>query len=137
VETVEKLAPYTVNVHFKDMAVEETPGGFLLSEVPLGDGMLDLKRMVDTIRRARPDVHFSLEMITRDPLEVPCVTDKYWTTFTDVNGLALARTLARVRANRPRQPLPRTGGLSLAQRYSLEVQFIERSIEYASRELGL
>ena len=26
------------------------------------------------IRAARPDVHFSLEMITRDPLEVPCLT---------------------------------------------------------------
>lgn len=136
-ETVEKLAPYTVNVHFKDMAVEETPSGFLLSEVPLGDGMLDLKRMVDTIRRVRPDVHFSLEMITRDPLEVPCVTDKYWTTFTDVNGVALARTLGRVRANRPRQPLPRTSGLSLPQRYSLEVQYIERSIEYAAKVLGI
>jgi sugar phosphate isomerase/epimerase len=136
-ETVEKLAPYTFNVHFKDMAVEETPTGFALSEVPLGDGMLDLKRMVDTVRRVRPDVHFSLEMITRDPLEVPCVTDKYWSTFADVTGLALARALARVRANRPRQPLPRIAGLSLPQRYSLEIEYIERSIEYASRHLGL
>ncbi len=83
-ETVEKLAPYTFNVHFKDMAVEETATGFLMSEVPLGDGLLDLKRMVDTIRGARPDVYFSLEMITRDPLDVPCVTDKYWATFGDV-----------------------------------------------------
>ena len=47
--------------------------GFLLSEVPLGEGMLDMKRMVATIRRARPEVYFSLEMITRDPLEVPCL----------------------------------------------------------------
>lgn len=136
-ETVEKLAPYTVNVHFKDMAVEETPSGFLLSEVPLGDGMLDLKRMVDTIRRARPEVHFSLEMITRDPLEVPCVSDTYWASFADVNGLALARTLTRVRSNRPRQPLPRTSGLSLPQRYALEIEYIDRSIEYASTRLGL
>jgi len=29
-ETVEKLAPYTFNTHFKDMAVEETEAGFNL-----------------------------------------------------------------------------------------------------------
>ena len=95
IETVEKLAPYTFNVHFKDMAAEETENGFRLSEVPLGEGMLDMKRIVDTIRRARPEVRFSLEMITRDPLEVPCLTEKYWSTFDDVNGVHLARTLAQ------------------------------------------
>ena len=47
IEVVEKLAPYTFNVHLKDMAAEECERGFLLSEVPLGEGMLDIKRMVD------------------------------------------------------------------------------------------
>jgi sugar phosphate isomerase/epimerase len=136
-ETVEKLAPYTFNVHFKDMAVEETQRGFLLSEVPLGEGMLDLKRMVDTIRRARPDVYFSLEMITRDPLEVPCVTDKYWATFADVNGGVLARALARIRANTPRAPLPRISGLTPDARHALELELVNRSIEYARDCLGL
>jgi hypothetical protein len=93
-EVVEKLAPYTFNVHLKDMAAEECERGYLLSEVPLGEGMLDITRMVDTVRRARPEVHFSLEMITRDPLEVPCLTDKYWATFDDVNGICLARLLS-------------------------------------------
>jgi 3-oxoisoapionate decarboxylase len=136
-ETVEKLAPYTFNVHFKDMAAAETRTGFLLSEVPLGQGMLDLGRMVETIRRARPEVHFSLEMITRDPLDVPCVTDKYWATFTDVNGIALARTLARIRASTPREPLPTIRGLSDRQRYELEVALVDRSIDYARAHLGL
>ena len=42
IETIEKLAPYTLNVHFKDMAAEETADGFRISEVPLGEGMLDM-----------------------------------------------------------------------------------------------
>lgn len=136
-ETVEKLAPWTFNVHFKDMALQETPTGFLMSEVPLGEGLLDLKRMVDTIRRARPEVYFSLEMITRDPLEVPCITDRYWATFGDVCGLALARALERVRANTPRAPLPSIRGLSTAERYALEVELVSRSITYARDHLGL
>lgn len=136
-ETVEKLAPWTFNVHFKDMALEETETGFLMSEVPLGEGMLDLKRMVDAIRSARPEVFFSLEMITRDPLVVPCLTDKYWATFTDVNGAVLAQALSRMRANKPRAPLPSIAGLSEADRYRLELELVDRSISYASKELGL
>jgi sugar phosphate isomerase/epimerase len=136
-ETVEKLAPYTFNVHFKDMALQETDTGFLMSEVPLGEGLLDLKRMVDTIRRARPEVYFSLEMITRDPLEVPCLTDKYWATFGDVCGLALAKALDRIRTNKPRAPLPSIKGLSTDERYALEIELVGRSITYARDHLGL
>lgn len=136
-EVVEKLAPYTFNVHFKDMAVEEYRDGFLMSEVPLGEGMLDLRRMVETIRRARPDVRLSLEMIARDPLQVPCLTDRYWTTFDDVDGVALARTLARIRENPPRAPLPRITGLTADERLELERQLVDRSIVYARDCLGL
>ena len=136
-ETVEKLAPWTFSTHFKDMAVEETEDGFLMSEVPLGEGMLDLPRMVKAIRAARPEVTFSLEMITRDPLHVPCLTDKYWATFTEVPGVDLARFLTRMRASTPRQPLPRISGLSDEQRYALELEFVNRSIDYAARHLAL
>jgi len=136
-ETIEKLAPYTVNVHLKDMAVEEYEGGFLLSEVPLGEGMLDMPRVVQTIRRAKPGVRFSLEMITRDPLEVPCLTDKYWATFGDLNGVYLARMLSLVRAHTPRAPLPRTTGLTPEGRLALEMDLVDRSIAYARDHLGL
>lgn len=136
-ETVEQLAPYTFNVHLKDTAMEEYDRGFLLSEVPLGEGMLDMKRVVETIRRARPDVRFSLEMIARDPLEVPCLTEKYWSTFQDVNGIQLARMLNLVRANKPKGPLPRISGLSPDARLQLEMDLVERSIVYARDHLGL
>jgi hypothetical protein len=119
------------------MGVEETQTGFNLSEVPLGEGILDLPRMVHAIRTARPDVTFSLEMITRDPLHVPCLTDKYWSTFDEVNGRALARTLTRIRASASRTPLPTISGLSDEQRYALEVELVNRSIDYAGANLGL
>jgi sugar phosphate isomerase/epimerase len=136
-EAVEALAPYTLNVHLKDMAMQETETGFLLSEVPLGEGMLDIKRMVDTVRRARPEVNFSLEMITRDPLVVDCLSEQYWSTFVDVNGVHLARLLARIRANRPASPLPRITGLTPEARYALELDYVNRSIDYAREQLGL
>jgi sugar phosphate isomerase/epimerase len=137
IETVEKLAPWTFNVHFKDMAMEEYESGFLLSEVPLGEGVLDLPRIVDTIRRARPDVRFSLEMIVRDPLPVPCLTERYWASFEEVNGVHLARALARIRATSRGQPLPRISGLDPEQRLALEHELVDRSIRYAREQLGL
>jgi hypothetical protein len=108
-----------------------------MSEVPLGEGLLDLKRMTDAIRHARPDAYFSLEMITRDPLEVPCLTDKYWATFDDVCGRDLARALTRIRQHPPRSPLPRIAGLAPEARYALEVEYVNCSIDYAREHLGL
>ena len=137
-ETVEKLAPWTFNVHFKDMAMEECETGFLLSEVPLGEGLLDMRRIADTIRRAKPEVHFSLEMITRDPLLVPCLSDRYWASFDDENGgRDLARMLLRIRNHRNRAPLPRISGLTPDERLALEHALVDRSIVYAREHLGL
>jgi sugar phosphate isomerase/epimerase len=136
-ETIEKLAPYTFNTHLKDMAVQENPRGILLSEVPLGTGMLDMKRIVETIRRAKPNVQFSLEMITRDPLEVPCLTEKYWSTFEGRSGVYLARALNMVRANKPREPVPHITGLTPEERLKLEFDLVDRSIAYAREHLGL
>ena len=127
-ETIEKLAPWTFNVHFKDMAMEEHRDGFLLSEVPLGEGVIDLRRAVEIILRARPDVRFSLEMIVRDPLLVPCLTDEYWASFEEVNGRDLARALARIRRSDRRAPLPRITGLSEAERTALEYALVDRCI---------
>jgi hypothetical protein len=93
--------------------------------------------MVRTIQAARPDVHFSLEMITRDPLLVPCVTEKYWATFGEVPGSALARTLTAIRAHRRTNPLPRISGLSDVERAALELEYVNRSIDYARTRLGL
>ena len=137
IETVEKLAPWTFNVHFKDMAMEECESGFLLSEVPLGEGVLDLPRITALIRRARPDVRFSLEMITRDPLLVPCLTDRFWASFDDLNGIHLARALTRIRSSRRTAPLPRISGLDPDQRLALEHELVDRSITYAREHLGL
>ena len=83
-EVVERLAPYTITTHVKDMAVQPYEDGFLLSEVPLGSGILDLPKIVATIRKARPAASFMLEMITRDPLKVPCLTEKYWAPFPEI-----------------------------------------------------
>ncbi len=136
-ELVEALAPFTTNVHLKDMAVGEYADGFLLVEVPFGEGILDMKWIVDTVARARPNTRFTLEMMTRSPLKIPCLADRYWLTFPDLNGRNLARTLAMVRANPPRRPLPNVEALGPEGRLQLEIDNVVKCIAFSRDRLGL
>jgi sugar phosphate isomerase/epimerase len=134
-EVVEALAPWAVTTHFKDMGVEEFERGFRIAEVPLGAGVLDLPRIIRTLRAARPEIHFNLEMITRDPLDVPCLGDRYWATFPDLPGRHLARSLSYVRAHPPRRPLPRVAQLGLPERLRIEDENIRQCLAYARDHL--
>ena len=103
---VEALAPFAMSVHLKDMAVQPDVGGFRLSEVPLGTGVLDLPRMIRALAKANPALVFNLEMATRDPLRVPCLTDGYFATFPEREAARLNVMMNWVKANPPTQPPP-------------------------------
>jgi len=134
---VEAYAPYAFAAHLKDMAVAEYDDGFLLADVPLGQGLLDLPRMVQILRKARPEIQFSLEMATRDPLKIPCLTEKYWATFEDVPGSDLARTLRYVRANASPELLPKVNNLPLDELVKLEEANIKKCLAFAKEHLNL
>jgi hypothetical protein len=123
------------------MAVEPYEDGFLLSEVPLGDGILDLARWVAALRQRDPRIPFDVETITRDPLKIPVFTQKYWATFDDsyspLPGRDLARVLEIVHRNPPKKPLPRTAGLSEERQTRLEAENNLLSIRYARQTLHL
>ncbi|MEO8126245.1 MAG: TIM barrel protein [Bryobacteraceae bacterium] len=128
-ELIERLAPYAVTTHLKDMAVDEAPDGFLLSEMVMGTGMLDMKRVIATIQSARPKTNLLLEMITRDPLRVPCLTDKYWATFPDRKGIYLAKTLRMVKAKK--QNLPVISTLDHEAQLKVEADNVKRCLAFA------
>jgi len=140
-ETFRNLSPYAIACHLKDMAVEPYDDGFLLSEVPLGDGILDLARWVAALRQRDPQIPFDVETITRDPLRIPVFTRKYWATFDDsyspLPGRDLARVLEIVHRNPPKKPLPRMSGLNEEQQTKLEAENNRLSIRYARQTLRL
>ena len=135
-EVVEALAPYAISSHLKDMAVQEYEEGFLLSEVALGEGFLDLKRIVALLLHANPKLQFNIEMITRDPLKIPCLTQKYFATMPALPGRELAAMLAKVHRHSSKKALPRTTGLSSAEQLALEDKQIRECFSYA-RHLDL
>jgi 3-oxoisoapionate decarboxylase len=131
VEVAETLAPWILTTHVKDMALRTAPDGFLLSEVPLGKGILDLPALVKICRAANPRVRFLLEMITRDPLPIPCLTERYRATFTDFQDHALQRTmdLAR-RGEEASVELPYDSDQTDAEALDLEEGLIRESLDW-------
>jgi len=136
-DVIEAYAPYGYSAHLKDMAVAEYEDGFLLADVPLGQGVLDLPRIVRILEKARPNIQFSLEMATRDALKVPCLTEKYWATFENVSGTDLARTLKYVRTNASPERLPKVNHLPLEELVRLEENNIKESLAFAKNRLNL
>ena len=136
-EVIETLVPFVVSTHVKDMGVEEYPDGFLLSEVPLGKGFLDLAKIVALCKKHNPTIAFSLEMITRDPLEIPCLKEDYWKVFEGVPGGELARTLRMVKQHPYGAPLPRVSQLSGEEKLAVEEDNIIKCLTYSKDRLGL
>lgn len=134
--TIEAFAPWAHSVHLKDQILAEYDEGFLLGDIPLGQGAFDLKKMVEILRRAKPNIRFTLELITRDPLQVPCLAEKYWATFPELPGVHLARTLRYVRAHAAEE-LPYVSTLSTEEQAAREDANVRASLAYASDHLGL
>lgn len=137
IEVAQKLAPYVVTTHLKDMAINSYPDGFELSEVPLGEGLLPLARIIRIIRRARPDVHFCLEMITRDPLKVPYLKDQYWVTYQGRDSVRMRKFENKFLNKASGKTLPRMTGLTNDRRLAAEDENVRRSSIYARKTLGL
>jgi hypothetical protein len=126
-----------MTVHLKDHLVQEYPEGFLLADAALGQGFLNLPAIVDLLRRARPDIHFNLETITRDPLRVPVFNLSYWPTLTDVPARDLAHVLGLVKSHASSSALPGIAGLASEQQLDLEQRQVQQSLAYAHEQLGV
>ncbi|HKH60825.1 MAG TPA: TIM barrel protein [Flavitalea sp.] len=134
---IETLIPFTFSTHVKDIGLEEYTDGFLMSEVPLGKGFLDLPKIVALCRQHNPLIHFNLEMITRDPLKIPCLRNDYWASFEGVSGRELARTLRMVKQNKYEPHLPGVSHLSQEERLAVEEENVLESLRYSKVRLGM
>jgi len=137
-QTMDTLAPYTIFVSFKDIGVDFYDQGVLLSEVPFGDGHLDLGGIVARFQKQNPKMLFQLEMLTRSPLKVPLFTEAYWKVFDEKSPVPpgeVARLVDWVRKHPPKRPLPSTDGLSAEGVLVLEDECNQRCIDYARASL--
>jgi sugar phosphate isomerase/epimerase len=136
VDVVTKLAPYVKSCHMKNMAVQNYTDGFLLSEVLFEDGFMDIPAMWAILKKSNPKLLPTHELITRDPLKVPVLTDKYWVTWPDRGGKYLADTIRMVNANASKKALPVVGTLSAEAQFQAEESNNIRCFEWARTALA-
>ena len=75
-------------------------------------------------------------MITRDPLKVPVLTDKYWATWPDRGGKFLADTIRLVNANQSKKPLPILSTLSPEAQLAAEESNNRKCFDWARTALA-
>jgi sugar phosphate isomerase/epimerase len=144
VVTMEILGPYTVTTHVRDSAVFEHPRGAAAQWVALGDGNVDLKRIVELHRNLCPEAAMQLEIITgRPPRIVPYLEAEFWKAFPKSLASEFARFVDVAKHGHPfmgsmviedspgKKPPEYTAALKEQQEVDLA-----RSLEYARTALG-
>lgn len=66
-ETLDYMLPYLSGVHLKDYIVFRVPGGHRIQGITLGDGLLDVDRIVRKIDEAHPTIPITLELSLLKP----------------------------------------------------------------------
>ena len=92
---------------------------------------------MEVLRRSRSDIRFCLEMITRDPLKVPYLDDKYWASYEKRDTAKIEKFKTSVLSKAWTKPLPKISGMSSQRMLAVEDDNIRRCVAYAKRTLGL
>jgi 3-oxoisoapionate decarboxylase len=136
-EVIKNLAPLAFSTHIKDMAVHQYEDGFLLAEVPLGQGMLDLPAMVKQCKKQNKKIRFNLEMITRDPLEIPCNKESYWASFGPKDTSQLDKMYRFISDHSQKNDLPKIAHLPSEDKLMIEEENNLKSLAYSQQTLKL
>jgi sugar phosphate isomerase/epimerase len=142
---LETLAPYVVTTHVRDSCVFEHPRGAAFQWVALGDGNVDLGRLVAEFRRLCPQSSMQLEIITgRPPRVMPYFEADFWKAFSKMPATEFARFVALARSGHPFMgamviedvPGKRLPVMDEALKEQQRVD-LERSFEYARKTLNV
>lgn len=147
--SAEVLAPYVVTSHVRDTRAWATENGAMVQWAPLGQGDVELKRILTILAEQAPDAPIDLEIITGGAPKALDYLDEgsdYWRMYPDLPARDFARFLALAQRGRP-EPLdqivaPRWDlaeiepSLAEALRAQQRRDF-EASVKYAREELGL
>ncbi|MCC7154651.1 MAG: sugar phosphate isomerase/epimerase [Bryobacterales bacterium] len=144
--TLETLAPYALTLHLRDSVVYEHKRGIAVQWVPLGEGVIDFKRIAARARELCPGIPTHVKPITgRPPTILPIYEDSFWKMYPHARASELSRFLAIARQGHPYEnhmvieDLP---GRQTPAQFVAAIQFqqrdhMERGIEYAKKTLDL
>jgi sugar phosphate isomerase/epimerase len=144
--TTEILAPYAVSSHVRDTAVWESEEGAFAQWTVLGEGNVDIRRILAILAEQAPHCPVDLEIITGgNPAPVPYLRPdaEHWSMYPDMLAQDFARFVALARDGTrrglgPRQQVVLTRGAEPNADYvEQQRRDFERSVAYARQPLGL
>lgn len=144
--TLETLAPYIESAHLRDSVIYEHPRGVAVQWVPLGEGAVDFRAIVQRLAELCPRVHVYNKPITgRPPAVIPYLEQDYWKMFPRARAGDLAKFLDLARQGRPyegrmtMEPAPgekAPDGLHMVLQFQ-QLNHLEKGLRYAKDVLGL
>jgi len=145
-ETLETLGPLAVTFHLRDSIVYEARGGIAVQWVPLGEGVVDFKKIIARAREILPPVYVYIKPITGRPPEIlPTLDEAFWKRYPDKRAASFARFLALAKSGHPYERdmvIEDIPGRATPPEFLAAVQYqqrehMERSVEYAKKTLDL
>jgi len=124
--TLETLYPYVLTTHCRDTAVWRVPEGAAVAWVRMGEGNVGIAEYFAKLRRLRPDLPVTLEIIVTNGRVFPYLDERFWAPYRNQPAWEFARFLKIAEQGHPRDPLPLLkGDASLArERADLEASLI-------------
>ena len=105
--TAEILGPYVVTTHLRDTKIWATPEGAMVQWAPVGDGNVDLRRIVEIIEGHAPESAIDLEIITGiAPKAINYLEpgSDFWRLYPDMRAKDFARFVSVAQRGTP-EPL--------------------------------
>ncbi|MBZ5580937.1 MAG: sugar phosphate isomerase/epimerase [Acidobacteriia bacterium] len=143
--TVETLGPLAVMLHLRDSVVYEAPNGVAVQWVPLGEGVVDFRKIAARAREICPPIAVYNKPITGRPPQILAIYDsEYMKNWGDMRGADLARFIALAKRGHPYEgpmvvedvPGKMAEPIAAALRYQ-QREHMERGLEYARKTLEL
>jgi sugar phosphate isomerase/epimerase len=132
--TLETLYPYVLTTHCRDTAVWRVPEGAAVAWVRMGDGNVGIREYVAKLRRLRPELPVTLEIIVTNARVFPYLDPKFRDAYRNQPAWEFARFLKLAEQGHPRDPLPPLQGeASLAR----ERADLEASLTFTRNILNL
>jgi sugar phosphate isomerase/epimerase len=108
--TLETLYPYVLTTHVRDTAVWRVPQGAAVAWVRMGDGNVGIAEFVAKLRRLRPELPVTLEIIVTNARVFPYLEEKFWEPYRNQPAWEFARFVKIAEQGHPRDPLPQVKG---------------------------
>ncbi len=104
--TLETLYPYVLTTHCRDTAVWRVPEGAAVAWTRMGEGNVGIAEYLQKLRRLRPDLPVTLEIIVTNARIFPYLDQKFWEPYRNQPAWEFARFLKLAGQGHPRDPLP-------------------------------